>query len=407
MPLRQTLIVVLFFISFRGLLLGAAEPCLAAEWPLAQASGPPAIIGTLQDYTIKDDRQTLVDLARQYDLGYNEITDANPEVDPWYPEAGTEVLLPTAWILPASLPASTRTLGETYIIQTGSFTDLAGARGQWQDLAGLLPADLAASLRIERIQQYYVVRCGLFAEKRAAEQAQKRVEGLVPGTLVFESGISQGRLLAGFGAGLATPLMVGMVVNLAEMRLYYREWRGGGSVDRTFPVGVGRPGSETKPGQYRVIGKAQDPPWLVPKEIRAARPELPAVVPPGPDNPLGRFALRLSQFDYIIHGTNKAPGIGRRVSNGCIRMYPEDIEKVYAMVPVGCAVQITYETVKIGVRQGIAHIEVHPDYLQISNQLEVAIALLKEHDLFAHIDLGLLRQALKECRGIPVPLHKH
>ncbi len=409
MHIRQSLVAFLFFISF-GVLLGAADQGRAEEWGLVWEKGHPQLIGTIAKYTIQDDQQTLIDLARHYDLGYHAITNANPDVDPWYPGAGTEITLPTAWIVPQSVYSSLGTSGRNFIIQTGSFSLLTGAQGQFRALRDQLPAQLVDTLRIEKINHYYAVRLGLFKKKAAAVLARKTIDTIAPEALVLEAGISEDRLVTVVGKipkkGAETaPVFSDIVINLGEMRLYYSEQRQGKSFIHTFPVGTGHPDSPTRPGRYRIIAKTKNPPWLVPTAIQAERPELPAVVPPGPDNPLGGYALRLSRFDYLIHGTNKPPGIGRRVSNGCIRMYPEDIEKLYALTQVGCGVMITYETVKVGIRGEIAHIEVHPDYLKKSNQLEEAVALLKQKNLFQQTELPRLRQALLEKKGIPVPLH--
>ncbi|MDR9502586.1 MAG: L,D-transpeptidase family protein [Desulfurivibrionaceae bacterium] len=409
MHIRQGLVALLFFISF-WVLLGGTGQGRAEEWDLSLGKEHPELIGTIAKYTIQDEQQTLIDLARHYDLGYHEITNANPDVDPWYPGAGTEITLPTAWIVPQSVYASKGTNGRSFIIQTGSFTSLTGAQGQFRALRDHLPAELVDTLRIEKINNYYAVRIGLFKKKAAAVLAQKAIDTIAPEALVLEAGISEERLVTMVdkipkkGAKTA-PIFSGIVINLGEMRLYYSEQRQGKSFIHTFPVGTGGPDSPTRPGWYRIIAKAKNPPWLVPASIQAERPELPVVVPPGPDNPLGRYALRLSRFDYLIHGTNKPPGIGRRVSNGCIRMYPEDIEKLYALTQVGCGVMITYETVKVGIRGEIAYIEVHPDYLKKSNQLEEAVALLKQKNLFQQTELARLRQALMEKKGVPVPLH--
>ncbi|MDA3786756.1 MAG: L,D-transpeptidase [Deltaproteobacteria bacterium] len=409
MHIRQGLVAFLFFISF-WIFLGAAGQGRAEEWGLVLGKEHPELIGTIAKYTIQDDQQTLIDLARHYDLGYHEITNANPDVDPWYPGAGTEITLPTAWIVPQSVYSINGTSGRSFIIQTGSFNLLTGAQGQFRALRDHLPAELVDTLRIEKIDTYYAVRIGFFEKKAAAVLAKKTIHTLAPEALVLEAGISEERLVAVVDKtpkkdAETAPVFSGIVINLGEMRLYYSEQRQGKSFVHTFPVGTGRPGSSTRPGWYRIIAKAKNPPWLVPASIQAERPELPAVVLPGPDNPLGEYALRLSRFDYLIHGTNKPPGIGRRVSNGCIRMYPEDIEKLYALTQVGCGVLITYETVKVGIRDEIAHIEVHPDYLKKSNQLEEAVALLKQKNLFQQTELPRLRQALQEKKGIPVPLH--
>lgn len=154
----------------------------------------------------------------------------------------------------------------------------------------------------------------------------------------------------------------GIVINLAEMRLYF--FREGGSPVLTFPAGIGRSGRETPTGVTRVIAKRENPTWIPPASIRAERPELPAAVPPGPSNPLGLYALDLGWRSYTIHGTNNPYGIGRRVSSGCIRLYPEDIEQLFELVPVGTPVTIVYQPVKLGWSGGELYLEVHPTATQ-------------------------------------------
>src|ERR1051325_7555659 len=129
----------------------------------------------------------------------------------------------------------------------------------------------------------------------------------------------------------------GVVINLAQWRLFYFP-PGGGRVE-TFPLGLGVIGRKTPLGVTRVVSKEANPAWYPPASIRAERPELPGVVPAGPDNPLGAYALHLGWTSYLIHGTNKPDGVGRNVSHGCIRLYPEDIERVFNVVGVGTPVR--------------------------------------------------------------------
>lgn len=144
----------------------------------------------------------------------------------------------------------------------------------------------------------------------------------------------------------------GIVINLAELRLY--EYPEGTNTVVTEPIGIGRLGGDfaTPTGNFTIIEKKKDPAWHVPKSVAedmAARGViLPAVIPPGPDNPLGQYMLRLSNYTYLIHGTNKAEGVGRRTSAGCIRMYPEDIETLFYSVPVGTPVTIINQPYKVG-----------------------------------------------------------
>jgi L,D-transpeptidase ErfK/SrfK len=141
----------------------------------------------------------------------------------------------------------------------------------------------------------------------------------------------------------------GIVLNLPERRLYY--FRSPTEVE-TFSVGIGREGWETPVGNYSIIEKTKNPSWTPPASIRAEYAKqgktLPAVVPPGPDNPLGAFRLRLSNPSYLIHGTNKPWGVGMPVSSGCTRMFPEDIEHLFGEVEVGTPVRIIDQAYKVG-----------------------------------------------------------
>jgi L,D-transpeptidase ErfK/SrfK len=234
---------------------------LTLAWLVVAAASPARVevLGTVRSHVVGPD-DTLVELARGYDLGFGEIAAANPGVDAFVPQEGSTVVIPTSFVLP-----------------------------------------------------------------RAA----------APGVLT---------------------------VNLSELRLYY--WRPGARGEgaiATFPVGIASEDFETPLGTWHVTEKTIDPAWYVPSSARLERPELPAVVPPGPENPLGTHALKLSAPGVLIHGTHRPFGVGRKVSRGCIRLYPEDIPRLYAMVPVGTRVEIVREPVKVGTRNGRVFLEVHED----------------------------------------------
>jgi L,D-transpeptidase ErfK/SrfK len=254
----------------------------------------------------KDD--TLLDIARDYDLGYNQITAANPGVDPWLAPKDGKALVPGAFLLP-----------------------------------------------------------------------QDR-------------------------------LSVGIVVNLAEMRLYYFNFDGASEYVFTAPVGVGREGLLTELGVYTIKSADIHPTWYVPESIRTEDPELPAFVPPGPDNPLGDYIFRLSRLSYGIHGTNKPWGVGRRVSHGCIRLYPEDIATLFRLVPVGSMVRITYEPIKAGWSDGRCWLQVFEDFdNRIANPLEEAVSRIKSGceavaENGGTLDMQAVKKALAEKKGIPLPV---
>jgi L,D-transpeptidase ErfK/SrfK len=262
------------------------------------------VIAWAQTYNVKDD-ESLIEIARKFDLGYHEITDANPGIDPFVPGEGMSVRIPTSWILPD-------------------------------------------------VKQYE-----------------------------------------------------GIIINLSEMRLFYFIKRGGSKLVMTFPIGIGREGFGTPLGQFSVIEKIVNPEWHVPKSIRKEKPELPDVVPAGPDNPLGSHALRLSEGNILIHGTNKPWGVGRRVSHGCIRLYPEDIPILFRSVRNGTKVTIVRQPVKIGERGGRIFLEVtnNPDERNV-NYFNNAISLLKKKNLLKDISTEKLYEALRKKRGIPSDITK-
>ena len=254
--LRQTGRLGLAVLVFGWLVFQPHSSSAVRSFMLSPDSG---LYGATRWVKVKE-KDTLLDIAREFGLGYNQMVAANPEVDPWMPPEGDLVCIPLAVVLPQERPSS------------------------------------------------------------------------------------------------------GIVVNLAEMRLYY--FFSGGSHDYflTGPIGIGAEGFLTKLGAYTVKSKAADPTWYVPESIRNKRPDLPTRVPPGPDNPLGDYVLRLSQQAYAIHGTNNPWGIGRRVSHGCIRMYPEDICTLYPMVPVGTIVHVIYEPIKMGWGDERCWIQVFDDF---------------------------------------------
>jgi L,D-transpeptidase ErfK/SrfK len=180
----------------------------------------------------------------------------------------------------------------------------------------------------------------------------------------------------------------GMIVNVAELRLYYFPGESGtppagvapGSRRViTHPISTGRMDWSTPLGVTTITAKVANPSWYPPQSIRdehAARNDfLPRVVPPGPDNPLGKHSMRLGLPGYLIHGTNRPSGVGMRVTHGCVRMFPEDIEALYKIVPVGTAVNIVNQPVKIGwTADGTLYLEAHPALRESSVDGEIVAA---------------------------------
>ena len=220
------------------------------------------VIGAISTITARHE-DTLIDIARRHGLGYEDIVRANPDVNVWVPGEGTEVILPTRFVLPA------------------------GPRR-------------------------------------------------------------------------------GVILNLAEYRLYYfpEPKSGEPAYVMTYPISIGRMDWETPLGLTKVISKVRSPTWYPPESVReehaADGDPLPRIVPPGPDNPLGKYAMRLGLPGYLIHSTNRPAGVGMRVTHGCVRMFPEDIEFLFGRVEVSTPVRIINEPVKMGWDGDRLVMEVHP-----------------------------------------------
>jgi L,D-transpeptidase ErfK/SrfK len=203
----------------------------------------------------------------------------------------------------------------------------------------------------------------------------------------------------------------GIVVNLATMRLFHFKEEGGALTVSTYPVGVGTKERPTPTGQMHVARKASRPTWHVPASIaedhRKKGDPLPAKVPPGPDNPLGEYALYLSKSSYLIHGTNKPASIGLKATNGCLRLYPENIGMLYQDTPVNTPVVIVNQPYLIGQRDGVLYLEAHKSREGSgASELENINAILKaiESKLARALDWSKVRKVQAEARGIPVPI---
>lgn len=209
----------------------------------------------------------------------------------------------------------------------------------------------------------------------------------------------------------------GIVINLSDLRLYY--YRRDGSVV-TYPVGIGRDFWETPEIRSSIVLKRKDPTWRPPASIRRENPDLPAQIGPGPDNPLGAFAMNLGHGAYVIHGTNKPAGVGRRVSHGCIRLYPEDIEALFAEVRRGTPVRIVHQEIKIGWSGGVLYLEAHPsqeqaDEVEQGRIPDYGVDIPAVMDKLAKLpdseridfDWAAIEQALRERRGVPVRISRN
>ncbi len=204
----------------------------------------------------------------------------------------------------------------------------------------------------------------------------------------------------------------GIVINLAQWRLFY--FPPGSDRVETYPLGLGIIGKKTPLGATRVVGKEPNPAWYPPPSIRAERPELPAVVPPGPQNPLGAFALHLGWPNYLIHGTNKPDGVGRNVSHGCIRLFPEDIARLFDAVAVGTPLRVVDQPAAAGWSGDALYVEVYPSKSQVE-EIDIerpvtpdpaqgvdALVTAAAGRYAGSIDWGTVYQASQQRTGMPV-----
>ncbi|MGH8551320.1 MAG: L,D-transpeptidase family protein [Methylococcales bacterium] len=259
---------------------------------------------------------TLPDIARHFGLGYSDITQANPEIEPWAPSPGSRITIPLRFILPDS-PRK------------------------------------------------------------------------------------------------------GLVVNLPDMRLFYFLQSGKKQASEviTYPIGIGREGWSTPTGKTQITAKQANPTWTVPDSIRreheANGDPLPRVVKAGPDNPLGLYALRLSIPSYLIHGTNKPYGVGMRISHGCMRLYPENIEPLFKDVSVGTPVRIVKQPYLIAWHRNMLYLEAHSPLENDTNTLGgLKKNLLKKISAEARktttpVDFDRVERVLEQANGIPTPILKH
>lgn len=202
----------------------------------------------------------------------------------------------------------------------------------------------------------------------------------------------------------------GVVLNIATKRLFYFPDAPEGVSRRvlTYPIGIGRVGWETPLGDTTVVAKAKDPHWWVPASVRLEHAEmgdpLPNVVPPGPDNPLGHRVLKLEMPGYLIHGTNQPYGVGMRVSHGCVRLYPENIELLYSLVEAGETVRIVNEPYLLGWRNGELYFEAHApledDVTPAAERLEALLADARESAGLSDRDADHIRSLASVATGV-------
>jgi L,D-transpeptidase ErfK/SrfK len=198
----------------------------------------------------------------------------------------------------------------------------------------------------------------------------------------------------------------GIVINIPEMRLY--DYTRDPNNPTVLPVAVGDIQDPTPIGDFKVGQKRVDPAWTVPESIRAERPDLPAIVAPGPDNPLGDRWLTLGTTSYGIHGTNNLWSIGREATHGCVRLYNADMRVLFDRIPLGTPVRIVYQRVKVGQRDGGVYVEAHGDYYDRQfDPLPATLSRLVALDALGLVDGGSIKESevqrvVSEARGIPV-----
>ena len=195
-----------------------------------------------------------------------------------------------------------------------------------------------------------------------------------------------------------------IVVNTGEMRLFY--FVNNGTQVYTYPIGMGVLDFKTPTGNFTVNQKKVNPDWHIPKQLQKKYQM--SVMPAGPDNPMGAFKLGLNWGDYGIHGCNLPWAVGRLVSHGCTRLYPEDIKKLFAMVPMGTKVEYIYEPAQIGFRQGRVFLSVHDDvYFKIRSMILHVLNMLEQRGLADQVDTQKVMQTVEEQTGMPVDVTKH
>ncbi len=238
-----------------------------------------------------------------------------------------------------------------------------------------------------------------------------RGKGLAYPALARANGIADPNVVRA-GAVLTLPtrfilpdmLQNGIIVNIPEYRLYHLH---DGAVDAVFPVAIGLPTWQTAVGTFTVTSRVENPAWYMPPEMAERENVKREIVPAGPDNPLGDFWIGTSLAHTGIHGTNRPMSIGRALSHGCMRMYPEHIDSLFRSVAMGEAGEILYEPVKVSVNGDSVWIEVHPDvYENFADLNDVAKTQLKKLGVWDKVDRHLLQQAVDEARGIPEAIQK-
>lgn len=206
----------------------------------------------------------------------------------------------------------------------------------------------------------------------------------------------------------------GVVINLPEMRFYYYPPSSGKVI--IYAIGIGRVDWKTPLGKTKIIGKTENPSWTPPPSIIAEHladgDVLAPYYPPGPDNPQGLFAFRLGIPGYLIHSTNKPNGVGMRVSHGCIRMYPKDIEEFFPILKTGTQVNIVDQPIKVGWYHDTLYMQNYPELeetpITYEQRVHMAISLIEKANggVMPVIKGSVLKQALEKITGVPVAIYE-
>jgi len=197
-----------------------------------------------------------------------------------------------------------------------------------------------------------------------------------------------------------------LVINVPELRLYFFDQKT--STVQTYPIGIGDEGWESPLGTFFVNEKRPNPAWYVPASLQEKYGM--AVMPPGPENPMGEFVMKFSAGAYGVHGTHQPWGVGRLISHGCIRCYPEHIRILYPQVPMGTKLEIIYEPLKFGRKDGQIFVQAFPDvYKKIPDYAKYAIDKLSQYPFAKDVDQKKFMVVMSLQNGVPtdVTLNSH
>lgn len=196
----------------------------------------------------------------------------------------------------------------------------------------------------------------------------------------------------------------GIIINIPERMLYFFK---NSRLELAFPVGLGMlsPKWRTPLGNFTVLRKEKNPTWYVPKsiqkEMEMKNQPVKMIVPPGPDNPLGRYAIKISIPGILIHETIWPTTVYQFRSHGCIRVLPEVMEKFFNLVEINTRGELIYNPIKVAVSEGRVYLEVHKDiYGRFKEPMAEARRLIEEHGVMDKVDWDKVDLIIKENSGI-------